>query len=231
MRVRLILVLLSLTTVLSAQSELRFSAERSSSVFAEGRERIVLTGNARVESDEFEMTATEISIFGEDQRYVEANGSVTVFDRENDLYLTSESMLIDREDDFLRARGNAYMEDRENVVVVKGELIRNWNQDDLTEISVNVRILGEDYTARGQFARYRRSSDILELSGTPQVFWRGDEYRADRITIDTANDEIDFLGDVEAVVRQEDQPDDMVSGGPEPTGETTEEPTEEPDDE
>lgn len=231
MRVRLILVLLSLTTVLSAQSELRFSAERSSSVFAEGRERIELTGNARVESDEFEMTATEISIFGEDQRYVEANGSVTVFDRENDLYLTSESMLIDREDDFLRARGNAYMEDRENVVVVKGELIRNWNQDDLTEISVNVRILGEDYTARGQFARYRRSSDILELSGTPQVFWRGDEYRADRITIDTANDEIDFLGDVEAVVRQEDQPDDMVSGGPEPTGETTEEPTEEPDDE
>ena len=223
MRVRLILVLLSLTTVLSAQSELRFSAERSSSVFAEGRERIELTGNARVESDEFEMTATEISIFGEDQRYVEANGSVTVFDRENDLYLTSESMLIDREDDFLRARGNAYMEDRENVVVVKGELIRNWNQDDLTEISVNVRILGEDYTARGQFARYRRSSDILELSGTPQVFWRGDEYRADRITIDTANDEIDFLGDVEAVVRQEDQPDDMVSGGPEPT--------EEPDDE
>ena len=163
MRVRLILVLLSLTTVLSAQSELRFSAERSSSVFAEGRERIELTGNARVESDEFEMTATEISIFGEDQRYVEANGSVTVFDRENDLYLTSESMLIDREDDFLRARGNAYMEDRENVVVVKGELIRNWNQDDLTEISVNVRILGEDYTARGQFARYRRSSDILEL--------------------------------------------------------------------
>lgn len=223
MRVPLILVLLSLTTVLSAQSELRFSAQRSSSVFAEGRERIVLTGNARVESDEFEMTATEISIFGENQRYVEANGSVTVFDRENDLYLTSDSMLIDREDDFLRARGQAYMEDRENVVVVKGGLIRNWNQDDLTEISVNVRILGEDYTARGQFARYRRSSDILELSGTPQVFWRGDEYRADRITIDIANDEIDFLGDVEAVVRQEDQPDDMVSGGPEPT--------EEPDDE
>jgi lipopolysaccharide export system protein LptA len=128
---------------------------------------------------------------------------VTLFDRENDLYLTSDSILIDREDDFLRARGNAYMEDRENVVVVKGELIRNWNQDDLTEISVNVRILGEDYTARGQFARYRRASDTLELSGTPQVFWRGDEYRADRITIDIANDEIDFLGDVEAVVRQE----------------------------
>ena len=102
----------------------------------------------------------------------------------------------------MRASGNAYMEDRTNELVVKGGTIQNWDDLDLTEISVNVRILGEEYTTRSQFARYRRSAEILELSGTPEVFWKGDEYRATRIRIDLANDEIEFVGDVRAVVHQ-----------------------------
>ena len=185
----------------AAAGDLTFSADRSSSVFAEGRERIRLTGNARVESAEFLIVAPSIEIFGDDQRYLRATGGVTVIDRENDLFLTSDEILIDRTDDWLRASGGAYMEDRANDIVVKGALIQNWNRIDLTEISVNVRIIGDDYTARGQFARYRRATEVLELSGNPEVFWKGDEYRASRITIDLANDEIEFVGDVRATVR------------------------------
>ncbi|TVQ26055.1 MAG: hypothetical protein EA382_06105, partial [Spirochaetaceae bacterium] len=185
----------------AAAGDLTFSADRSSSVFAEGRERIRLTGNARVESAEFLIVAPSIEIFGDDQRYLRATGGVTVIDRENDLFLTSDEILIDRTDDWLRASGGAYMEDRANDIVVKGALIQNWNAINLTEISVNVRIIGDDYTARGQFARYRRDTEILELSGNPEVFWKGDEYRASRITIDLANDEIEFVGDVRATVR------------------------------
>ncbi|MFP4114280.1 MAG: LptA/OstA family protein [Spirochaetota bacterium] len=192
-----------------AQQTMTFSADRTESVFAEGRERVLLRGSARVESDEFLVQAEEIEIFGEEQRYVRSTGGVTVYDSENDLYLTSDDFFLDRESDFLRADGNAYMEDRPNDLVVKGGTIQNWDDLDLTEISVNVRILGEDYTARSQFARYRRATETLELSGTPEVFWKGDEYRATRITIDLENDEIDFVGDVRAVVRQEEnEPDE-----------------------
>ena len=187
---------------LAAQTTLVFSADRTESVFAEGRERIVLRGSARVSSDEYRISAAEIEIFGENQRYVRASGNVVVLDLENDLYLTCDTLFLDRRTDYLRASGNAYMEDRENDLVVKGATIRNWSELDLTEISVNVRILGDEYTTRSQFARYRRGADMLELSGTPEVFWKGDEYRATRITIDLANDEIEFVGDVRAVVRQ-----------------------------
>lgn len=193
-----------------AQTTLTFSADRTESVFAENRERILLFGSARVESDDFEIEGDEIEIFGENQRYVRSRGGVVVYDLENDLFLTSDEFFLDRESNFLRASGNAYMEDRPNELVVKGGTIQNWDDLDLTEIAVNVRILGEDYTARGQFARYRRASETLELSGTPEVFWKGDEYRASRIRIDLANDEIEFVGDVRAVVRQrgEDQTDE-----------------------
>jgi lipopolysaccharide export system protein LptA len=183
--------------------DLTFSANRMESVTAEGREQIVLTGNARVASPKFEIEAETIEIFGEDQRYVTSTGDVAVVDLENDLYLTCTELFYDRSLDFVRASGSAYMEDRPNEVVVKGELIQNWNDIDLTEISVNVRILGVDYTARSQFARYRRGADTLELSGTPEVFWKGDEYRATRILIDLNNDDITFLGDVRATVHQE----------------------------
>ena len=186
----------------AAQTTLTFSADRTESVFAEGRERIILRGNARVESERFSVTGAVIEIYGEDQRYVVSTGGVTIWDHENDLYLTSDQLFFDRKADYMRASGNAYMEDRSNDLVVKGATIQNWGDLDLTEISVNVRILGKDYTTRSQFARYRRGQESLELSGTPEVFWEGDEYRATRIRIDLANDEIEFIGDVRAVVRQ-----------------------------
>lgn len=181
---------------------LTFSADRSFSVFAEGRERMLLSGSARVQSDAFRISAREIEIYGDRQRYVRAAGSVVVHDDDNDLYLTCDDFFLDRDDDFLRASGNAYMEDRSNEVVVKGAVIQNWSELDLTEISVNVRILGSDYTARAQFARYRRQAETLELSGAPEVYWKGDEYRAERISIDLGRDEIEFVGDVRAVVQR-----------------------------
>lgn len=198
----LVLLLLAAASSIHADDRLEFSASRSESVFAEGREWILLQGDAQVESTSYLIVAEEIEIYGQSQRYVEANGGVTVYDRDNDLYLTCSELFLDRELEYLRADGNAYMEDRENEVVVKGGLIQNWDARDLTEIAVNVRIIGEDYTARGQFARYRRGADTLELSGTPEVFWKGDEYRATRIRIDIANDEVELIGDVRATVRQ-----------------------------
>ncbi len=218
----ILLLTVLIAGVASAQETLTFSASRTESVFAEGREQILLRGNAVVQSDGFEIFADRIEIYGEDQRYVRSEGGVEVYDRDNDLFLSSDEFFLDRQDNYLRASGNAYMEDRPNNLVVKGSTIQNWDELDLTEIAVNVRILGEDYTARGQFARYRRETEKLDLSGTPEVFWEGDEYRATRITIDLANDEIEFVGDVFAIVRQDDDEEaldeadgDTPSGDPE----------------
>jgi lipopolysaccharide export system protein LptA len=210
------------TPALPAQERLTFSADRTEAVFAEGRERTRLLGNARVETENILIIAEDIDIFGENQRYLESSGGVTIYDSENDLFLTGETLFYDRELKFFRASGNAYLEDRPNEVVVKGGLIQNWDDDDLTEISVNVRIFGEDYTARGQFARYRRAAETLELSGAPEVFWKGDEYRATRIRIDIANDEIEFIGDVRAIVRQGGAEDEESAD--EPTAEPAAEP-------
>ncbi|HKJ86000.1 MAG TPA: hypothetical protein VKA06_07985, partial [Spirochaetia bacterium] len=124
------MALLLASPVVRAQTTLTFSADRTESVFAENRERILLWGSARVESEDFQIEADEIEIFGEDQRYVRSRGEVVVYDVENDLFLTSDEFFLDRETNFLRASGNAYMEDRPNELVVKGATIQNWDELD-----------------------------------------------------------------------------------------------------
>lgn len=200
----------------SQPSSISFSAARVESIIAEGRERTRLTGGAVVESDDVRVVAEEIEIIGMNNRYVVGRGRVQVDDLESDIYLECNELFLDREDDYIRATGNAYMEDRANEVVVKGERIESWDEEDLTIITVNVRILGSDYTARGQLARYRREAETLELSGLPRVVWKGDNYEASRIIIDLAADEIELIGDVRATIResQEEAGEEASDGVP-----------------
>lgn len=219
---------------LSAQSELRFGSNRTSISFAEGKERTLLSGSAWIRSDSMYIRADEIELYGEDFRYAICRGNISVTDDEQGIYLTAERLFFDRELDVSRAEGNALMEDRKNEIVVKGGFLEHRSEEDLTLIQVGVRILGEDLTTRSEFARYRRDTEILELSGLPVVFYRGDEYRATRITIDLENDEIQLSRGVEGRITadESDEPSDSedAEAGPDdaPAGANGESPVDQP---
>jgi lipopolysaccharide export system protein LptA len=200
----------------STAETFEFSSDRTSIVFAEGRERTVLSGNARVVSDETVIEAETIEIFGEDFRYATAEGSVRVEDLERGLRLESRGLFFDREADIIRAEGAAVMEDLDNDLVVKGDVIEHRTEEEVSTVQVGVRILGEDLTARGEFARYQRDTQNLELSGLPVVFWKGDEYRASRIVMNIETEEISLQGEVRgSVTTGEETPE---AAGEEPAG-------------
>jgi lipopolysaccharide export system protein LptA len=202
------LLLLPLSRV-AAVEELRFGSDRTSISFAEGKERTFLSGNAWIRSDSMYIQADEIELYGDDFRFAVCRGNLSVTDDEQGIYLTAEQLFFDRELELSRAEGNALMEDRKNEVVVKGGFLEHRSEEDLTLIQVGVRILGEDLTTRSEFARYRRDTEILELSGLPVVFYKGDEYRATRITIDLESDEITLSRGVEGrITTGDDEPDD-----------------------
>ncbi len=181
----------------------RFSGDETTVIFAEGQERTALRGSATITSDETTISAVEIEIYGEDFRYAVARGGVEAADLEREIYITAEELFFDREQDILRAEGNAVLEDRRNELVVKGNLLENRSSDEVTIAQVAVRILGEELTARSEFALYRRETEVLELSGLPLVFWKGDEYRAARIVVDLQQDEISLEGDVRGRITTE----------------------------
>ena len=201
----LYVVLLFVAVAPVAGETFEFSSDRTSIVFAEGRERTVLSGNARVVSDRTVIEAETIEIFGEDFRYATAEGTVRVEDLDRGIRLESHTLFFDREADILRAEGSAVMEDLDNELVVKGDVIEHRTEEELSTVQVGVRILGEDLTARGEFARYQRETQELELSGLPVVFWKGDEYRASRIVMNIDTEDISLQGEVRGSVTTQEQ--------------------------
>lgn len=187
-----------------AAERFEFSGESTRIVFAEGRERTLLSGNARVTSETMDITAEEIEIYGEDFRYALCRGNVRAADEERGIRIESNRLFFDREEEILRAEGEAVLEDIENELVVRGGLLETRQQDDLTIAQIQVRIFGEELTARGEFARYLRDQQVLELSGLPVVFWQGDEYRASRIIVNTETEEITLEGDVSGSITPEE---------------------------
>ncbi|MFP4431050.1 MAG: hypothetical protein ACLFPV_07375, partial [Spirochaetaceae bacterium] len=147
----------------------RFSGDETTVIFAEGQERTALRGAATITSDDTTISAAEIEIYGEEFRYAVAREGVEAADLEREIYITADELFFDRDEDILRAEGNAVLEDRRNELVVKGNLLENRSSDEVTVAQVAVRILGEELTARSEFALYRRETEVLELSGLPVV--------------------------------------------------------------
>jgi lipopolysaccharide export system protein LptA len=197
-------LLLMVTSGVAAE-RFEFAGDSTRIVFAEGRERTLLSGNARVTSDTMEIRADEIEIYGEDFRYALCTGNVRASDEERGIRIESAELFFDREEEVLRAEGDAVLEDIENELVVRGGVLESRQQEELTIAQIQVRIFGDELTARGEYARYRRDDQVLELSGLPVVFWQGDEYRASRIIVNTETEEISLEGDVRGSITPADE--------------------------
>ena len=198
----IILVLLFLLgTIIQAGAEtIRFSADSVESVLATGKESVRLRGSARVQTNRVEVTADEIVISGDNNRYIDARGSVFVYEKEKDIRLVGDRLFYDRTLDILRITGNAMLDDKRNDIVARAGVIESRGQENLSLIQIGVRILRTDMAARAEIVRYDRNRDILELTGQPVVFFEGDEYRAGRIQVDLKTDDILLEGRVQGTI-------------------------------
>jgi lipopolysaccharide export system protein LptA len=206
----LVLLLLFFYTLPAFGETFRFSADSSSTNISKGRERTILSGNAVISSEDYDITAETIELYGDDFRYAVCNGNISVIDYKNKLRLTCNRLFLDREADIIRAEGNAVMEDEKNEIIVKGGFLENHDKDEVTIIQIGVRILKEDMICRSEFARYFRKDEILELSGLPVVFWKGDEYKATKITMNLDTEEISLEGEVRGSITSEDEEETRV---------------------
>jgi lipopolysaccharide export system protein LptA len=171
-----------------------------STSLARGKERTLLRGNAKIRSEETEISASEIEIYGKDFQYAECRGNVVAKDTKKNLLITCDSLRFDRSTNNILAVGNAYMEDEKNEIIIRGHRLENRDKEDLVVIQIGGRILKKDLAARSEFTTYRRGTNMLELSGLPVLFWKKDEYRASRIVMNLDTEEITLLGDVNGTI-------------------------------
>lgn len=190
----------------AAAETFTYSGDSVRATLAKGSERAVLTGNAKVRSDDVLISADEIQLLGQDFTVAVATGSVHVADAKRGIELNAADLWYDRKAKIARIRGSAEMVDLKNEIVVKGGYLEDRDTEGLTIIQIGVRIFRKDMVCRSEFAKYWRDKKILELTGMPWVSKKGDEYRASKITIDLDTEEIVLEGGVQGKAAVEEAP-------------------------
>jgi lipopolysaccharide export system protein LptA len=193
-----------------------YSGDSASTILAEGSQHALLTGNARVDTQDLRITADSIELFGKDFVYAQCHGNVRVVDTKRGMDLTSQDLFYDRDQKISRIKGNAVMADLKNEMVVKGGFIEDRDTEKITIIQIGVRIFKKDITCKAEFAKYWRDKKTLELSGMPWVSKGSDVYEAARITINLDTEDITLEGDVKGTIKTESKEPEKQAAGTAP---------------
>jgi len=209
-RVLLLLLLAAVPVFMpAAEDRFSFSADRTEAILSQGKERTILSGRAEVTTGGTRISADRIELYGKDFRFVLCSGAVTVLDEEQGFILNCRDLFFDRETELARVQGYSEMLDQKQNMVVKGSFLENRGKENITVVQIGVRILREDdegtMVCRAEYARYDRDAEQLELSGTPRITWKGDDYAATRISVNLNTDEIVLEGKVSGTVTPEEE--------------------------
>ncbi len=178
-----------------------FKADRMEGSKALGQETTILAGNAEVRSDSLVLRAERIEIQGDDNQFIICSGGVSGIEEEKDILFQSDRLRYDRTLKIARLEGNSTLEDKRNEIVAKGRFIEYDDQSEITIFQVAVRLFKDDMVCRSEYAVYRRTEKLLNLSGFPVVYKKDDEYRADRIRVDLETDNVSMDGSVEGTIK------------------------------
>jgi lipopolysaccharide export system protein LptA len=178
-----------------------FRADRMSGTKERGREITVLSGNAEVRSDNLLLRASRIEIHGDNNQFIDCFGGVWGMEEEKNILFQTDRLRYDRRLKIARLEGNSTLEDRENEIVAKGNFIEYDDGAEVTVFQISVRLFKDDMVCRSEYAVYRRTEKLLDLSGFPVVFKKDDEFRADRIRVDLDTDDVTMEGAVSGTIK------------------------------
>jgi lipopolysaccharide export system protein LptA len=178
-----------------------FKADRMSGSKASGREITILTGNAEVRSDNLLLRADRIEIQGENNQFIDCMGNVWGRELEKDIFFETDRLRYDRTLKIARLEGNSTLEDRGNEIVAKGRFIEYDDQSEVAVFQISVRLFKDTMVCRAEYAVYRRTEKLLNLSGFPVVFKKDDEFRAERIRVDLDTDDVRMEGGVSGSIK------------------------------
>jgi lipopolysaccharide export system protein LptA len=173
-----------------------FKADRMSGGRASGREVTVLIGNAEVRSDNLLLKASRIEIQGDNNQFINCIGDVWGQEEDKNIIFQTDRLRYDRKLKIARLEGNSTLEDRKNEIVAKGRFIEYDDQSEVTVFQAAVRLFKDTMVCRSEYAIYRRTEKLLDLSGFPVVFKKTDEFRADWIRVDLDTDDVIMEGTV-----------------------------------
>ncbi len=193
MKKALVLLLMLLPALLFAD-EITFSADSSQVRLRNGMESVILSGNASVRTGSLEIRADDITISGEDWRYIECSGNVIVEDNERGITIETSTMWYDRLDERLLIASYFEIEDRSNEMSARANHLEYAMSAEILILRSMVRFskINDDdvITGSSEQLTYERDNEVLTLRGSCSVVYDGNTYSAEQVSIDINTDSI-----------------------------------------
>jgi len=183
-----------------AESSIAFSAQSVKSSFEKGNEKTTLSGNATVSTGSLRIQSDSIEIIGAKQRYIRAEGNVSVKDDERGFIVQGSRLMYDREMEIVKLDGNATLEDFKNDVLIRAVFFEYRMKENTAIFNVGVKMFKKDLDAKAEYGSFSRDTKVLELNGLPVVTKGKDVYKANLIRVNTETDEIQLSGSVRGEV-------------------------------
>ncbi len=181
-----------------------FSGGESSLNLKDGQKSVILKDGARVQTGSITITSDEMSLTGDDWRYVECTGSVVIKDSDKDIEIRSSRLWYDRIDETIIISSWFEIDDnREDLYAQAGSLHYDMKSEVL-QLSMSVTLMrisdGEVMKCSSESLTYNRKDDFVSLAGRSSVNWKGDSYNADVISVDLKNDKITLSGEINGTI-------------------------------
>jgi lipopolysaccharide export system protein LptA len=193
-----------------AGKPISFSADRMSGAAGKKNESTRLDGNAVVTVGSLKISGNLIELTGTDYRNLKATGNITGVDSEKGYSFTADELTYDRETEIASFRGNARLIDKKHEVEASAGLITYNQKTEIAFLQIAVKLKKNKIDCTSGFALYRRTISMLDLSGSPYVLRDGDEFRADRISVNLDTEHIELDGTVSGTLKKQDT--DIAAG-------------------
>ena len=181
-----------------------FSGGESVLIMREGEKSVSLKNEAVVTTGSIHINADEMTLSGDNWKTISAKGDINISDAERGIEINTESIWFDREDEVLVISSWFEIDDtKEELYAQAGSLNYDMKNEKL-EMGMQVTLFkiaeGEVMKCTSESVTYDKTSGLLTLKGGAYVVWKGDEYRAQIITVDTKDNTITLSGRIKGTI-------------------------------
>ena len=181
-----------------------FSGGESVLIMREGEKSVSLKNEAVVTTGSIHINADEMTLSGDNCKTISAKGDINISDAERGIEINTESIWFDREDEILVISSWFEIDDTKEELYAQAGSLNYDMQNEKLEMGMQVTLFkiaeGEVMKCTSESVTYDKTSGLLTLKGGAYVVWKGDEYRAQIITVDTKDNTITLSGRIKGTI-------------------------------
>ena len=203
-RLFIFLIISILTLPFLFSEAITFSGGERILVMREGEKSVNLKNGAEVTTGALYIKAQEMSLSGDDWKNISAKGDINISDKERGIEINTESLWYDREDELLVISSWFEIDDtNEELYAQAGSLSYDMKNEKL-EMGMQVTLFkiaeGEVMKCTSESVTYDKTSGLLTLKRGAKVLWKGDNYEAQIINVDTNDNTISLSGRIKGSI-------------------------------